>query len=135
MKLLILLTLLVLGTIICNAQVMKFKAVQFICTRYQNQTLEPPEFKDLKDMPVEFNMDSSIFYIHSPTIQVFRLDTKPIGGSEVDSVMTYIFNGVDNKGRKCILTHSIYESESALYFAKIILEYPDKTYLYYLQKE
>ncbi len=52
-----------------QAQIYKFRAVQFNCTRYQNQPMEPPETKDLKDMPVEFDMDSSILYIHSPNIQ------------------------------------------------------------------
>jgi hypothetical protein len=115
-------------------QIYKYKATQFICTRFQNQPIEPPEFKDLKGMAVEFDMDSSILYIHSPNIQVFHLNPKPIEAFERDSIATYRFNGIDAKGVKCIVTHKIYESEKADHFAAFWLEYPDKTYMYYLEK-
>lgn len=118
-----------------NGQIVKFKAVKYICTRYQNQPLEPPEFRDLKGMAVEMDMDSSILYIHSPKLQVFHFDEKPIDGWEKDSVLTYKFRAVDKNGVKCILTHNIYESNSMPYFADVILQYPDKTYMYYLQRE
>lgn len=133
MRLLLSTFLLALISVTVNGQVMKFKAVKFVCTRYNNQPMEPPEFKDLKGTPVEFNMDSSILYIYSPKSQVFHFEEKPIGGSEKDSVITYRFNAVDKSGAKCILTQSIYESETAPYLARVVLEYPDKTYLYYLQ--
>lgn len=96
--------------------------------------MEPPEFKDLKGMAVEFDMDSSILYIHSPNIQVFRLDPKPLDASEKDSIAIYKFNGIDQKGVKCMVTSRIYESEKAQHFGAFILEYPDKTYLYYVEK-
>ena len=117
-----------------DAQVFKFRAVQFICTKYQNQPMEPPEFKDLKNMPVEFDMDSSILYIHSPAMQIFHLESHPFDGGEKDSIMTYIFHGTDQKGIKCIVTHRIYESEKADHFAAFILEYPDKIFWYYVEK-
>lgn len=115
-------------------QIYRYKATQFNCTRYQNEPMEPPESKDLKGMAVEFDMDSSILYIHSPNVQVFHLEAKPFGGGEKDSIMTYKFNGVDSKGVKCIITHKIYESEKAPHFASFWLEYPDKTYMYYVEK-
>jgi hypothetical protein len=117
-----------------HAQIYKFRAVQFNCTRYQNQPMEPPETKDLKDMPVEFDMDSSILYIHSPNIQVFHLDKKPFAGGEKDSIVNYKFNATDSHGVKCIVTQEIYESEKAPHLASFWLEYPDKTYMYYLEK-
>lgn len=121
-------------SISANAQIYKFKAVQFICTRFQNQPMEPPEFKDLKNMPIEFDMDSSILYIHSPNIQVFHLDAKPFAGGEKDSIVNYKFNATDNHGVKCVVTHEIYESEKAPHLASFWLEYPDKTYMYYVEK-
>lgn len=132
----LILTLLFFTLIIsaAHSQIMKFKAVKFVCTRYENQPMVPPEYKDLKGIPVEFNMDSSILYIRSPSIQVFRFDEKPISGSEKDSVISYRFNSVDKNKVKCILIQKIYESESAPYLAEIIVEYPDKTYIYYLQR-
>jgi|HubBroStandDraft_3_1064219.scaffolds.fasta_scaffold94218_3 hypothetical protein len=117
-----------------TAQVMHLKAVQFICTRFENQPMEPPEFQDLKGMPVEFDMDSSILYIHSPNIQVFHLDAKPFAGSNDDSILVYKFHGIDNKGVKCIITQELYESVKAPHLASFWLEYPDKTYMYYLEK-
>lgn len=117
-----------------KAQIEHFKATQFVCTRYQGQPMEPPEFKDLKGMAVEFDMDSSILYIHSPNIQVFRLDPKPLDASEKDSIATYKFNGIDQKGVKCMVTSRIYESEKAEHFAVFILEYPDREYWYYVEK-
>lgn len=121
-------------TLSAKAQIEHFKATQFICTRYQGQPMDPPEFKDLKGMAVEFDMDSSILYIHSPTIQIFRLDPKPIDAFEKDSIATYRFSGIDQKGTKCVVTHRIYESEKADHFAAFLLEYPDKTYIYYLER-
>lgn len=115
-------------------QIIHFKAVQFACTRYMSQPMEPPEFKDLDSMRVEFDMDSSILYIHSPTMQVFRLNPKPIEAFEKDSIATYRFNGTDAKGVKCIITHNIYESEKAAHFAAFWLEYPDKIFMYYVEK-
>lgn len=117
-----------------RAQLLHFRAVQFICTRYQNEPMEPPEFKDLDSMKVEFDMDSSILYIHSPAIQVFHLEGKPFSISEKDSVMTYRFNGADIKGVKCVIQHDIYESEKAPHFASFWLEYPDKIYMYYVER-
>lgn len=96
--------------------------------------MEPPEFKDLKGIAVEFDMDSSILYIHSPTIQIFRLDPKPIDAFEKDSITIYRFSGIDQKGTKCVVTHRIYESEKADHFAAFVLEYPDKIYMYYVEK-
>lgn len=133
MKNLISCILLLLG-LSSEAQVMHLKAVQFICTRYQNEAMEPPEFKDLNGMPVEFDMDSSIIYIHSPNIQIFHLDAKPFAGSNDDSILVYKFHGIDNKGVKCVITHEIYESVKAPHLASFWLEYPDKTYMYYLEK-
>jgi hypothetical protein len=117
-----------------NAQVFKFRAVQFICTKYQNQPMEPPEFKDLKNMPVEFDNDSSILYIHSPSEQIFRLNKKPIDAFEKDSIAIYRFNATDQKGSKCIVSHRIYESASAPHFAAFVLEYTDKIFWYYVEK-
>jgi hypothetical protein len=117
-----------------NAQVYRFRAVQFICTRYQNEPMEPPEYKDLKDMPMEWSVDSSTLTIHSPNIQVFRIDPNPIVREEKDSVVRFKFNAVDNHGVKCLVTHEIYESEKAPHFADFWLEYPDKTYMYYVEK-
>ena len=85
-------------------------------------------------MAVEFDMDSSILYIHSPNLQVFRLNPKPLAAFEQDSIATYKFNGIDQKGVKCIVTSRLYESEKADHFAAFILEYPDKTYMYYVEK-
>jgi hypothetical protein len=121
-------------TLSAHSQIEHFKATQFICTRYQGQPMEPPEFKDLNGVAVEFDMDSSILYIHSPAVQIFRLDPKPTDAYEKDSIVTYKFNGVDQKGVKCTVTHRIYESERADYFAAFILEYPDKTYMYYVNR-
>lgn len=123
--------------IFCSAhsQVMKFRAVKFVCTRYNNQDMDPPESKNLKGTPVELNMDSSILYIHSPTLQVFQFNDKPLEVSEKDSIMSYSFFSVDKNKVKLTLTHLIYESGSAPYFAAVILDYRDKTYIYYLQKE
>lgn len=126
---------LLLGGFTAHSQTYKFQAVQFICTRFRNETLEPPEFKDLKDMPVEFDMDSSIIYIHSPNLQIFHLDPKPIRAWEEDSIAIYKFNATDKKGVKCIVSQRVYESEKAPYFAAFVLEYPDKTYMYYVERE
>jgi hypothetical protein len=95
--------------------------------------MEPPEMHDLKDMPIELNSDSSILYIHSPIVQIFHLDSKPFSVFEKDSIATFKFNGVDSKGIKCIVTHEIYESEKAPHLASFWLEYPDKTYMYYVE--
>jgi hypothetical protein len=81
-----------------DAQTYKYKAVQFICTRFQNHSIEPPEIHDLKDMPVEFNMDSSILYIHSPNIQVFHIGPNPLVREEKDSIVRLKFNATDNHG-------------------------------------
>src|SRR5882757_4286115 len=116
-----------------HSQIVKFKAVKFVCTRYKNQPMEPPESKVLNGISVELNMDSSILYIYSPIVQVFHFDEKPISGSEKDSIISYSFNSVDKNTVRCVLTHKIYESEDAPYLAEIILEYADKTYMYYLQ--
>ena len=118
---------------ISTAQVYKFRAVQFVCTRFQNQPMEPPEYKDLKDMPMEWSVDSSTLTIHSPNIQVFHIDPDPIVREEKDSVVRFKFNAVDNHGVKCLVTHEIYESEKAPHFADFWLEYPDKTYMYYVE--
>lgn len=125
---------LLLGGLTAHSQTFKFRATQFMCTRFQNQEMDPPEFKDCHNLAIEFSMDSSILYIHSPNVQVFRLESKPFGGGEKDSVMTYKFNGVDSKGVKCIITHKIYESGEAPHFASFWLEYPDKTYMYYVER-
>ena len=117
-----------------KAQIEHFKATQFICTRYQGQPMEPPEFKDLKGMAVELDMDSSILYIHSPKIQVFHMDKKPYAGGEKDSILNYKFHATDGKGVKCIVTQELYESEKAPHLASFWLEYPDKTYMYYVEK-
>jgi hypothetical protein len=117
-----------------HSQIEHFKATQFVCTKYEGQPVDPPEFKDLKGMTVEFNMDSSILYIHSPNVQVFRLNPKPIAAFEQDSIVTYKFNGIDQKGVKCNVSSRFYESEKADHFAAFILEYEDKTYLYYVEK-
>jgi hypothetical protein len=117
-----------------RAQVMKYTAVQFNCTRYENQPMDPPETKDLKGMPIEFNMDSAILYIHSPNIQVFHCDLRPFSVTEKDSVMMYKFHGTDAKGVKCTVTHELYESEKAEHLGSFWLEYPDKTYMYYVEK-
>lgn len=117
-----------------NAQILHFKATQFICTKYQGEPMEPPEFKDLDSMKVEFDMDSSILYIYSPKTQVFHLENKPFFIGERDSIATYKFNGTDIKGIKCIIRHDIFESNKAPHFASFWLEYPDKVYLYYLER-
>ena len=117
-----------------KAQIMRYTAVQFICTRFQGQSMDPPEFKDLKGMPIEFDMDSSILYIHSPTIQIFHCDSKPFVASEKDSVLTYKFHGIDSKGVKCTITHELYESDKADHLGSFWLEYPDKTFMYYVER-
>lgn len=117
-----------------HSQTYKFKATQFVCTRFQNQPMDPPEFKDANGMAVEFNMDSSILYIHSPGIQVFHLDPQPFDGGEKDSVLTYKFHGISIKGIKCIITHELFLSEKAPHFASFWIEYPDETYMYYVER-
>jgi len=118
----------------CIAQLYRFTASQFICTKYQNQVVDPPEIKNLKNMPVEFDMDSSVLYIHSPSLQVYHLIGKPIEAFEQDSVATYTFWASDFKQVKCKISQKIYESEKAPHYAAFIIEYPDKTYLYYVER-
>lgn len=134
MKLLLILLLLSLMGSTSQSQVYKFKAVKYVCTRYQNQDMEPPEIKESKGIPVEFDMDSSILYIHSTIMQKFVFEGKPILYSEKDSIMRLKFNSIDKKGAKCLVTQDIYESELAEYYTAFIIEYPDKTYIYFLQR-
>jgi hypothetical protein len=118
-----------------RTQVLKFKAVQFICTKYQNQPLDPPEFQDCHNMLVEFNQDSSFLRIHSPNIQLFTLERKPIFMQEKDSVLFTLFAGKNAKGEKCRILFKLYERETDKYWASVTIEYPDKIFMYYLQKE
>lgn len=117
-----------------QAQIMKYRSTQFVCTKFQNQVLDPPEFKDLKDMAIEFSMDSSVLTIHSPAVQVFHLENKPFRAFEKDSSVTYQFRGVDQKGVKCVVTHVIHESEKPEHLGYFELAYSDKTYLYYVDQ-
>ena len=117
-----------------KAQIMRYKAVQFTCTKFENQAMDPPETKDLKGMLIEFDPDSSILYIHSPNIQVFHLDAKPFAMFEKDSIATYQFYGTDAKGVKCKVTHNLYESEKADHLGAFWVEYPDKVYMYYVER-
>lgn len=90
-----------------------------------------PSEADLKDMAVEFDMDSTILTIHSPTIQVFHLQNKPVSYSDVDSVITTVFAGIAKNGKKCNVIITFYKSQSAQHFVCFKIEYYDETYMYY----
>lgn len=118
-----------------HAQIMKFQAVQFICPRFQNALLDPPEFHDCKNMPVEWDMDSSFVYIHSPSEQIFHFNKSPIAMEEKDSVLTTQFKAKNMKTyTNCYITLKVYERGTDKYFASITIQYPDNTYIYNLQK-
>jgi len=130
MKILIIILLIAINTS-AFSQTMQYKAVQFVCTKYQGKELDPPEIKELTGFPIQFDMDSSILFIQSPKMQRFVLDAKPISFSEDDSTIYTLFNAVDEKGRKCKITAYVYKRESDKYAAEFWMEYPDKKYVYY----
>ena len=117
------------------AQTMQYKAVQFVCTKYNNYVFDPPEIKDCGKFPILFDMDSSILSIQSPKPQRFILDAKPLSFSEDDSTIYTLFNAVDEKGKKCKITAYLYKRESDKYAAQFWMEYPDKKYMYYVDNK
>lgn len=117
-----------------KSQIMRFKAVQFICTRFQNQAMDPPEFKDLDSLKVEWDMDSTILHIHTHTEQRYTLNRNPISSENTDSMVVTKFNGIDRLGVSCSVTMVIYKLDKFPHLALIGIEYPDKTYMYYVEK-
>lgn len=125
--------ILILPVLAC-CQSLRFKAVEFVCTRYQNQPVNPPEIKVCNGFPVTFDMDSSFLRISSPNEQQIAL--KVISGSYVenDSLIITKFDGADRKGLKCLVTAYLYKTLPRKHAASFTLEYPDKTYMYYVEE-
>lgn len=123
-----------LTTLCASAQVNRFTATQFICTKYMGQNLDPPEFHDLKNMPIEYDENKNIVYIHSPALQTFRLGAPVLMDDAEDSLCKYHYEAIDHKGKKCILTEIIFKTKKPDHFAVFMLEYPDKAYWYYVEK-
>lgn len=133
MKILIIIALIIYG-LTGYAQTFTYKAVQFVCTRYQNQPLEPPEFKDCNGFPIDFDIDSSTLNIHSPNGQFFRMIVIPGSYKETDSITEVKFNAMDKKGAKCRISVELYPRDKSKHDGCFWLEYPDKIYMYFVEK-
>lgn len=116
-----------------DSQVLKFKAVEFIALRYENKAVDPPMRKACDSFLVNLDMDKSILDIHSPKEQVFNLTPLKDAYGENDTVAILRFDGKNDKG-DCRIKIIFYKLPNRLHPESFVLEYPDKTYMYYLEE-
>jgi hypothetical protein len=121
-------------TISVSAQIDKFRAVEFVMTRYQGKEVAPPFHQAIDNYPVILNGDSGTFSIKGPKDQFFDIKNDPSGFNQTDSAITVRFNATDREGTNCYIIAVFTKLESAKHDGFFIVAYPDKSYLYFVER-
>ena len=126
---------LLLLPLIGNAQVDKFRAVEFVITKYQGKDVKPPFREAVNNYPVTLNSDSGTFSIKGPKEQLFTIKNDPSGYKETDSTLTIRFTGIDREGANCYVVAVFAKLETAKHDGFFIIAYADKSYIYYVERD
>lgn len=116
-----------------QAQIYKFRAVEYAITRDGGKEIKPLHIK-CDSFPVVLDTDSDTLSIKSPQGEFYKLKNDPAGYKETDSAVTVRYNAIDKNGGDCYVVVVLSKLESAKHDGFIIIANLNKSFLYYVDR-
>lgn len=116
------------------SQVIKYRVSYLTTQEWHNKKLRKPVKQSCDKLLVEFDMDSPYLTIHRSPEENYRLIAPKITEQDNDTLVSILYKSKDRDNRFCYVWAS-YRREEVPRKALFTIQYPDRNYNYYVEKE